>query len=48
VTVDDLTEVENWWWDEFERVERGWEGTREEWGVVEGMLNAKRSDLMLN
>jgi hypothetical protein len=45
VTVDNLTQVEKWWWDEFEQLEKTWMGTLEEWQVVLGNLAAKRSDL---
>jgi hypothetical protein len=45
VTVDDLTEVEKWWWDEFEQLEKNWMGTSGAWQVVLGTLAAKRSDL---
>ena len=45
VTVDDSAELEKWWWDEFEGLEKNWIGTSEAWQLVLDTLAAKRSDL---
>lgn len=45
VTLDEFTEVEKWWWDEFEQLEKAWTGPADTWRVVLNNLAAKRSDL---